>query len=140
MATVYLIFALAISVIAVIFALQNPDPVTVSFLTWKVEESLSLVLLITLAIGAVIGLLVLAPSTIRHTLSASGQRKRIGLLEKELDENKAKVAELQKPKPFTLPSEPAMPVTPPSEPPKLVIPPSESPKPVTPPSEPPQPK
>jgi putative membrane protein len=121
MATVYLIFALVISVIAVIFALQNPDPVTVSFLAWEVDGSLSLVLLVTLAIGAVIGLLVLAPSTIKHTLAASGHRKRIGLLEKELDEHKAKVAELQKPVPVTppsLPVEPPKPVTPPSDQPK----------------------
>lgn len=121
MATVYLIFALVISVIAVIFALQNPDPVTVSFLAWEVDGSLSLVLLVTLAIGAVIGLLVLAPSTIKHTLAASGHRKRISLLEKELDEHKIKVAELQKPTPVTppsLPVEPPKPVTPPSDQPK----------------------
>ncbi|NTU57136.1 MAG: LapA family protein [Anaerolineales bacterium] len=121
MATVYLIFALVISVIAVIFALQNPDPVTVSFLAWEVDGSLSLVLLVTLAIGAVIGLLVLAPSTIKHTLAASGHRKRIGLLEKELDEHKARVAELQKPVPVpppSLPVEPPKPVTPPPDQPK----------------------
>ncbi len=96
MATVYLIFALVISVVAVVFALQNTMVITISFLAWKVTGSLSLVLLVTLAIGAVIGLLVLAPSTIKHTLAASGHRKRIGLLEKELDEHKIKVAELQK--------------------------------------------
>jgi len=96
MATVYLIFALLISVVAVVFALQNTMVITISFLAWKVTGSLSLVLLVTLAIGAVIGLLVLAPSTIKHTLAASGHRKRIGALEKELDEQKIKVAELQK--------------------------------------------
>jgi uncharacterized integral membrane protein len=96
MATVYLIFALLISVVAVVFALQNTMVITISFLAWKVTGSLSLVLLVTLAIGAVIGLLVLAPSTIKHTLAASGHRKRIGALEKELDEHKIKVAELQK--------------------------------------------
>ena len=96
MATVYLIFALVISVIAVVFALQNTMVITISFLAWKVTGSLSLVLLITLAIGAVVGLLVLAPSTIKNTLAVSGHRKRIGALEKELDEHKTKVAELQK--------------------------------------------
>lgn len=118
MATVYLIFALVIAVIAVIFALQNTMIVTISFFTWKITGSLSLVLLVTLAIGAVIGLLVLAPSTIKHTLAASGHRKRIGLLEKELDDHKAKVAELLKPKPVTPPVEPPKPVTPPSDQPK----------------------
>lgn len=96
MATVYLIFALVISVIAVVFALQNTMVITISFLAWKVTGSLSLVLLVTLAIGAVIGLLALAPSTIKNTLVVSGHRKRIGALEKELDEHKTKVAELQK--------------------------------------------
>jgi uncharacterized integral membrane protein len=99
MATVYLIFALLIAVVAVVFALQNTMTVTISFIAWKVTGSLSLVLLITLAIGAVIGLLVLAPSAIKNSLAVSGHRKRIGSLEKELDEHKARVAELQKPKP-----------------------------------------
>src|SRR5512138_3020496 len=101
MATVYLIFALLIAVIAVIFALQNTLTVTISFLAWKITGSLSLVLLVTLAIGALIGLLVLAPSAIKNTIAVSNHRKRIGALEKELDEHKARVAELQKPIPAT---------------------------------------
>ena len=97
MAAVYLILAFVIAILAVIFALQNSMTVTISFLAWEATGSLSLVLLITLAIGVVIGLLFLAPSTIRRSFTASSQRKRIGSLEKELDEHKAKVAELQKP-------------------------------------------
>jgi uncharacterized integral membrane protein len=135
MATVYLIFALVIAVIAVIFALQNTMVIPISFLAWKITGSLSLVLLVTLAIGAVIGLLVLAPSTIKHTLAASGHRKRIGLLEKELDENKAKVAELLRPKPvppqspLTEMPKPITPSTPPADAPKPATPPSDQPKP-----------
>jgi lipopolysaccharide assembly protein A len=109
MATFYLIVALLIAVIAVIFALQNAIPVTISFFAWEVTGSLSLVLLITLAIGVVIGLLVIAPSSIKNTIQVSGHRKRIGALEKELDEHKAKVAELQKPKPEAPSSEPLKP-------------------------------
>jgi putative membrane protein len=105
MAIFYLIVALLIAVVAVIFALQNTMLISISFFTWKVTGSLSLVLLITLAIGVVIGLLVLAPSAIKNTMRVSGHRKHIGVLEKELDEHKAKVAELQKPKPATPPSE-----------------------------------
>lgn len=112
MATVYLIFALVIAVIAVIFALQNTKTVTISFLAWQVTGSLSLVLLVTHAIGAVIGLLVLAPSAIKNRFAVSSHLKRITLLEKELDEHKAKVAELQKPKPVTLPDQPAEPPKP----------------------------
>jgi len=99
MATVYLIVALVIAIVAVIFALQNTMIITISFLAWDVPGSLSLVLLITLAIGVVIGLLVLSPSAIKNSMAVSSHRKRIGSLEKELDEHKTKVAELTKPKP-----------------------------------------
>jgi uncharacterized integral membrane protein len=90
MAIVYLILALVIAILAVIFALQNSMTVTISFLVWEVTASLSLVILITLGIGILIGLLVLAPSAIKSSFAASSNRKRIGALEKELDEHKAK--------------------------------------------------
>lgn len=117
MATVYLIFALIIAVIAVIFALQNTMTVTISFLAWEITGSLSLVLLVTLAIGATIGLLVMTPSVIKNTIAASNHRKRIGMLETQLDEQKGRIAELEKPK-STLPSyEPPAPgSTPPHQP------------------------
>jgi uncharacterized integral membrane protein len=109
MATVYLIVALLIAVVAVIFALQNSITVTISFLAWEVTGSLSLVLLITLAIGALIGLLVLAPTAIKNTITASNNRKRIGILEKELDEQKLRIADLEKPRPAASLPEPARP-------------------------------
>ena len=107
MATVYLIVALVIAILAVIFALQNTMTITIAFLAWQLpDKPLSLVLLVTLAIGVLIGLLVLSPSAIKSSISASSQRKRVGSLEKELDEHKARVAELTKPKPETPPSLP----------------------------------
>jgi uncharacterized integral membrane protein len=111
MATIYLIAALIIALVAVIFALQNTMTITISFLVWKITGSLSLVLLVTLAIGVVIGLLVLAPSAIKNSLAVSSHKKRVGSLEKELDEHKAKIIELQKPKPVN-------PLNQPVEPPK----------------------
>ena len=117
MATVYLILALVIAAIAVVFALQNAMTVTISFLAWKVTGSLSLVLLITLIFGTVVGLLVLAPSAIKNTLAVSNHRKRIGLLEKELDDHRRKLAELQKPSPEPVQPAPApAPPVPPAQP------------------------
>ena len=94
MATVYLILALAIAIVAVIFALQNTATITVAFFAWKVTGSLSLVLLVALAIGVLIGLLFLMPSYVRNSFQVSGHRKRIGSLEKELDDHKQTVAGL----------------------------------------------
>jgi putative membrane protein len=100
MAIVYLILALLIAVIAVIFAWQNPATITVTFFAWKAADvPLSLVLLATLAIGIVIGWLFVAPSLVRHTFRASGNRKRIGALEKDLEDHKSKLSELQNPAP-----------------------------------------
>ena len=39
----WLIVAIVIAILAVIFAFQNAVPITVSFLTWKFESSLALV-------------------------------------------------------------------------------------------------
>ncbi len=87
---IFLLLALVIAILAVLFATQNTITVTVSLLTWKVTGSLSLILLITLALGVVIGLLVLSPSLIKNRFQLSGHRKRISLLEKELQESKSK--------------------------------------------------
>lgn len=51
---IFLFFALFIAVIAVVFAIQNTSPTTVSFITWKFNGSVALVLLIALAAGALI--------------------------------------------------------------------------------------
>lgn len=105
MPTLYLIVALLIAVLAVVFALQNSMLVTISFFQWTVTGSLSLVLLATLAIGVLIGLLVLVPSLLKKTIKSSSQRKRIDALENEVSQNRAKVAELQKPVPALSPPE-----------------------------------
>jgi lipopolysaccharide assembly protein A len=98
MATVYLILALVIAIIAVIFALQNTAIITIGFFVWKVTGSLSLVLLVTLAIGVLIGLLFLAPSAVKSSFQVSGHRKRITSLEKELADHKATVQRLNEEK------------------------------------------
>jgi uncharacterized integral membrane protein len=117
MGTIYLIVALLIAVIAVIFALQNTMTVTISFLAWEITGSLSLVLLITLAIGAVIGLLVLTPSAIKHTIALSNNRKRIGALEKQVEEQKVRIDGLERPTPV-VPSPEAPKPAPSAEPPQ----------------------
>jgi len=72
-----LIVAIVIAILAVVFALQNAVPIAVSFLTWKFESSLALVLLITLALGILMSLLVSVPSMIRTRKIISNQKKKI---------------------------------------------------------------
>jgi len=84
MVSVYLILALLIAVVAVIFALQNTARVTVAFLLWQFDQSLALVLLLSLAIGVIIGLLTIFPTVVRSKIAASNQKKKLDSLEKEI--------------------------------------------------------
>ena len=90
-----LILALAFAVVAVIFALGNPTEVTVTFMNWQVTESLALVLLVAVALGILIGVLLMLPGTIKRSLALSGEKKKLKGTEKELDKHKSKVTELK---------------------------------------------
>lgn len=91
-----LILALLFAVTAVIFALGNTAPVTISFLTWSLQEQpLALVLLVAVALGILIGVLLMTPSVIKQKLALSGEKKRLKSTEKDLDLHKSKVTELE---------------------------------------------
>jgi uncharacterized integral membrane protein len=91
-----LILALAISIVMIFFALENPVMVTVSFFGYEVEGSLALFILAAMGVGVLIGLLLMTPSRIRSGLSNSRHRKRIGALEASLEEQKNKLAAMEK--------------------------------------------
>jgi uncharacterized integral membrane protein len=89
-----LIVAIIVAILAVVFALQNAVPITVSFLTWRFESSLALVLLIVLALGILMSLLVSVPSMIRTRKIISNQKKKIQKLEIGLQkETESKIEE-----------------------------------------------
>jgi putative membrane protein len=92
---IILIIALLIAILAVIFALQNAIPVSITFLVWKTEGSLALVLLVTLAVGAVVGLLVSLPGRIRGAWTAGSQKKKLTELEAGLADYTRKLNEMQ---------------------------------------------
>lgn len=83
---IFLVVALLIAILAVIFALQNPANVTVTLLAWKFESSLALVLLLTLALGVLLGLLASVSAVIKRSWTISSQKKKIVQLEKSLEE------------------------------------------------------
>jgi uncharacterized integral membrane protein len=86
MVLLFLIIALVIAILGVFFALQNSVAVAVSFLIWKFESSLALVILLSLALGIVVSFLLSIPATIRRNVTISRCRKRIQELEEELQE------------------------------------------------------
>lgn len=84
MLRLWLILALVIAILVVIFAIQNAITITISVLFWRFQGSLALVLLLTLALGAIAGLLVSIPSLIRRNREIAGQKKKIDELQGSL--------------------------------------------------------
>jgi len=80
----FLIVALGLAVLTVIFALQNAIPVNVTFLVWEFEGSLALVLMLTFALGALVSSLVSIPAIVRRRSAMSNQHKKIEELENRL--------------------------------------------------------
>jgi len=94
-----LILALAFAIVAVIFALQNTDVVTVTFFSLSYEGSLALIILVAVALGILIGVLVMTPGNIKNKISSTRNRKKVSSLESSLEEHKSKLAALEKPVP-----------------------------------------
>jgi lipopolysaccharide assembly protein A len=80
---ILLIAGIGFAIVAVLFALQNNVPVTVSFLTWSFGGSLAMVLLITLGLGVIIAGLVSSPTLIRSRWAGARLRKQLSALEEQ---------------------------------------------------------
>ena len=72
-----LVLSLLMAIVAVVFALQNPQMMEVNLLFINTQGSTALVLIITLGIGVLVGLLSTLPGRIRD-------RRKIKSLEKKL--------------------------------------------------------
>ncbi len=91
----FLILALLVAIVAVVFALQNTTPITVSLLVWQFEGSLALVLLVVLTLGVIASLLVSVPTVIKRSRSIANEKKKIHQLESSLAERDQKIQELE---------------------------------------------
>jgi len=82
----FIIAALIIAILAVIFAIQNADIILVTFLMWKFQGSLALVLLLTFVLGFIAGLLIILPKLVKRSFAVSSQRKKLEEAQKGLEE------------------------------------------------------
>jgi uncharacterized integral membrane protein len=88
----YIISALAIAFLAILFALQNTNLVTVNLFVWNYQQSLALVLLGTLAIGVIVGLLVSIPAVIRRGWRVSRFQKQADTLTELIQDREQSLA------------------------------------------------
>jgi putative membrane protein len=71
-----LIFSLLLAIVAVIFALQNPQPMDVNLLFFRTEGSTALVLILTFGVGVIVGLLSSLPGRIRARRELNALKKQ----------------------------------------------------------------
>jgi putative membrane protein len=72
-----LVFSLLLSVVAVLFALQNPQTIQVNFIVYETSGSAALVLIVTFAIGVVVGLLSTLPGRIRDRRALKKTKRKL---------------------------------------------------------------
>ena len=81
---VALFAALAVAVLAVVFALQNNAPVALSFLAWSFQSSLAVVIMIMVVGGALASFLASLPGMVRLKLQLRAAHRRAAELETAL--------------------------------------------------------
>lgn len=92
---VMIIVAILAAMGSVAFALQNNVPVTVTFLVWRFDSSLAMVLLMALGLGALIVALLSTPSTLKAQWTVARLRKQLAQVEEAKASQDRRVAELE---------------------------------------------
>lgn len=89
------IAAIVAAIVGVFFAMQNNVPVTVNFLIWRFDSSLAMVVLLSLALGAVVIALLTTPATLRRQWRLSRQQRQIEQFEKTVEAQRQHIAALE---------------------------------------------
>ena len=76
-----LIAAIVLAILTALFAIQNATVITVSYLVWRFEASLALVLILTLGVGILIGYLATLPSSWKKSSQLRRTQRRQAELE-----------------------------------------------------------
>jgi len=90
---IFLILAVLLAIIAVIFAVQNVTVVSISFFVWSIDVSLAVALLIALGAGVLITLLLSIPGKVKDSLNSAAGKKKYTSLETERGKLQLKVNE-----------------------------------------------
>jgi len=75
--------ALILALLVTVFTVQNNQSIPISFLLWSIQGSLALVLMTTLVFGILIGILMMAPGSIRNRLQVSSLQRTVRELEQD---------------------------------------------------------
>jgi len=80
---IFFAVALILALLVTVFTVQNNQSIPISFLLWSIQGSLALVLMTTLVFGILIGILMMAPGSIRNRLQVSSLQRTVRELEQD---------------------------------------------------------
>ncbi|MFH1538559.1 MAG: LapA family protein [bacterium] len=80
---IYLIFVLILSVLIAVFALMNTGELTIELFFWKIQTSVPVLILVSVATGALVMFLLNIPSKIRSWRESKKCKEQIRSLEEE---------------------------------------------------------
>jgi putative membrane protein len=110
-----LIISLLLAILAVVFALQNPQQATVDLFTTTFQGSTALILIVTFAIGVLVGILGAIPGWLRNRRKVSSLQKTIAEREDQVRRERETTREETTTRETTSPSETERRTPPPSE-------------------------
>lgn len=90
-----IIAAIFLALIGGVFATQNNVPVTITFLLWRFDTSLAMLLPLAMASGAIVVALLTTPATVKRQWLLTRQRRRIVELERTSESLRGRIAELE---------------------------------------------
>lgn len=85
---IFFIIGLLLGAAAVVFALQNGAVVAITFLSWQLEGSLSIILALTVLTGILIALLLTLPELLTNYFQYRALKKNYAVLEEDLRKQK----------------------------------------------------
>jgi uncharacterized integral membrane protein len=76
-----LILTIVVAIVAVMFSLQNTQVARVILFGHSYQGAIGVILLVTLAVGVVLGILLMVPSLLKRDLALGRHRRRVEELE-----------------------------------------------------------
>ena len=85
---IFFVIGLLLGAVAVVFTFQNSEVVSVSFFSWQLDGSLSVILALSVLTGILIALLLTLPEFFNNYFESRRLKKRNAVLEEELRKQK----------------------------------------------------
>ena len=89
----FLLLALVIAVIIIVFTAQNQTEITLTFINWELSKPLPIILAIPFLVGAVAGIALVVPAWMKKSKAVKTHKKRVQELEDKLSSISEQVRE-----------------------------------------------